>query len=344
MNAAPSSQKPENHSGYYLSVVLGLLLSGWIASVFSTVLSQFTSLQSVEMWRANMAGGIFLGFIAANPVGAAIAKASITRVMVQFSLGFAAGVIVQNYVFVPIAGIAMSNYLFLLVAALAIPLSWATDIISSRLKGMGFAPRKWFVDCVLVALRQSDRLLFVLLMGLSFYLFWSFAVPLVLVLLVIGVVMAGLMVHVSNREADCDFSDHPDDIAHQTWLEMDPDDTIETPFDFSKGRLKTISLTLLPGAVLFGGMLRLAVDFLMLVYPNLHIDFDQPAIAIQNTGMAVASGLAVVFFGMMAVLGICVLILRMIGILNHWSSGRFKENYMLLIRLMYFRPIGDNAT
>ena len=187
-------------------------------------------------------------------------------------------------------------------------------------------------------LKSSDRLLFVGMMVLSFLMFWAVSANVVQVTVVIATILVGLVTYVARREVDCDYEDDPEDAEYLAWLALDPEIPVEDTKQDALDRVKRITFTLLPGAILFGGMTRLAQKFLGQIYPNLRMDMSQPLEALQNMGIVAVSGLAAVFFGMMAALGLCILILRLVGAVRNWSAAHLRENYVYLTRLMYFRP------
>jgi len=339
MTAAPEKEPHEPFVGYFASIVLALVCSAWLAGI---LLDQFSIIAAVELsqtWRVNFTAGLFLGIAAANPVGTFIAKTSRRRAVLRFALGFFAGAWIQALVFTPFAGDGLSNIMFLMLAGSAVPASLFLDWFRDHLEKTNHALTRRTARYGGRLLNISDRLTFVTLMAVSFAGFWAYTTNIAQVLTVLGAVLGGLVLFVARREPHGEFADDPENAEYQAWLALDPEIPVIDPKQDVIDRLKRIATTLLPAAILFGGMTRLALDFLTVVYPDLTLDISKPMEALQNFGIVAVSGLAAVLFGMMAALGLCILILRLVGTLQNWSSGHFQENYIYLVRLMYFRPL-----
>ncbi|MEE9428610.1 MAG: hypothetical protein V3V25_10725 [Paracoccaceae bacterium] len=338
MNAATKTKEFDPFVGYFVSVLLALVASSWVAGF---LVYQYGFLNASELShsvRINLTGGLFLGIVAANPVGVYIAKSNKRMAAIRFGLGFVAGVLIQVVLFTPFVGHGMSHMMFLMLAGLAVPSSLLlTDIRNCIANSEGSSKNSCgkILDKVL---KSSDRLLFVGMMVLSFLSFWAVSANVAQVSVVIATVLIGLVTYVARREVDCDHDDDPEDAEYLAWLALDPEIPVEDAEQKTLENIKRIAFTLLPGAILFGGMTRLAQKFLGQIYPDLRMDFSHPLEALQNIGIVAASGLAAVFFGMMAILGFCILILRLVGAIQNWSSAHLRENYVYLTRLMYFRP------
>ncbi len=339
MNAAPDKNSPDPFVGYFASIVLALVISNFMAAFMIGQLSELLKADISYAWQVNLAAGLFLGISALNPVGELIGRTSLRRAVIRFVVGFSIGLITQFAVFTPMAGEAMSRFLFLLIVAIALPLSIIISKIQAKLEELNldlFARPRRVLEKVLGA---SDRLLFISFMALSFTGFWFFVSGPVQLMVVLGTVLAVLVIYVARREVHYDSLDDTERTNHEAWLALFPDETDDDEKFKLTDRLKVIIFTLVPGAVLFGGMTQLAVEFLTLVYPNLGIDLAKPVEAIQSLGIFTASGLAVILFGMAALLGFAIFSLRIVGLMKSWTEEHLRENYIYMIRLMYFRPI-----
>ncbi len=341
MKAATEIQRTDPFVGYFASVALALIASGWLARSFIDLFLAVSSLELSTEWRVNMAAGLFLGITFSNIVGSLIAKANFRRSAIRFAIGFAIGVLTQFVVFTPFAGHGMSNFLFLLLAGIMVPIVLMVDRVRVFLDSNDIVPAEKLAKLVIRVLSWSTRLLFVLMMGISFFLFWVYATNIGQVLTVLAGVLLMLTISVSLREVEEDDEDEdPEEAERRIWLALEPEEVVYVGIvEQSKGMLRKLLLNLLPAAVLFGGMIQLAIEFLTVVYPNIQANFGDPLSMLQTAGVVAASGLAVIFFGMMTALGICLAVLRIVGYVKNWSDGHMRENYIYLVRLMYFRPM-----
>ncbi len=334
MNAAPEHTQHQPYVGYFASIVLAIICADWMATYLVTQAGELLQRQTSAAWQVNIAAGLFLGIVLANPIGTVVSHGSVFFAALRFATGFGIGMAIQISIFTPMAGEGMSNFLFLLMAGLAQPITKLLVQLWSYLNSFDMHP-------LIRLLNASDRLFFVTLMGVSFAGFSVYVSQPTQILTILGLVLALLVGHVALQESKVDPLDEPEKADHLAWLALVPEDVVVDTGADAVARVKTIAFTLLPGAMLFGGMTRLAVDFLMLVYPDLNVDVSRPMETIQNLGLVAASGLAVILFGMMAVLGFGIFALRLIGHYKHWSHWRLRDTYLRMIRLLYFRPIGQ---
>jgi len=341
MKAATEIQRTDPFVGYFASVALALIASGWLARSFVDLLSAVSSLELSNEWRVNMAAGLFLGITFSNIVGSLIAKANFRRSAIRFAIGFALGVLTQFIIFTPFAGHGMSNFLFLLLAGGMVPIVLMVDQVRVFLDKNDVVPAEKLAKLVIRVLSWPTRLLFVMMMGTSFALFWTFAANIGQVLTVLAGVLLMLTISVSLREVEEEDEDEdPEEAERRIWLALEPEELAYVGItEQATGMLRNLLLNLLPAAVLFGGTIQLAIEFLLVVYPDIQANYSDPLSMLQTAGIVAASGLAVIFFGMMAALGICLVVLRIVGYVKNWSDGHLRENYIHLIKLMYFRPM-----
>ncbi len=341
MKAATEIQRTDPFVGYFASVALALVASGWMAGMIVDLFSAASSLSLSVEWRVNIGAGLFLGITFSNIVGATIARSHFRRAGIRFAIGFVLGVVTQFAIFTPFAGHGMSNFLFLLLAGSMVPVVLMVDQIRVFLDKNDIVPAESLANMVIRVLSWPTRFLFVLMMGITFALFWAYASNIGQVLTVLAGVLLMLTLSVSLREVEEeDENENPEELERRIWLALVPEDVVYVGVvDQAAGMLRNLLLNLMPAAVLFGGMIRLAIEFLRVVYPNIQANFSDPLSLMQTAGVVAVSGLAVVFFGMMTALGICLMVLRIIGYVKNWSYGHRRENYVHLIRLMYFRPM-----
>ncbi len=340
MNAARQNHTQDPFTGYFASVAVALIASVWLAGALVEQVSNLLSAPLGGTWRINIGAGLFLGTAFANPVGALIAKAHLRRSLGRFGIGFVVGFAVQWAIFTPYAGAGMSNYLFLLLAGLAVPTAILTDKMRRFLRARDINLGDRLIGAALGILNLPERLLFITLMGASFALFWRYAQTPTQLVLALGAVLVVVTTATALRANADDFGEDPEDAEHRAWLDLVPEDDLDHgPGAQLLERLKHLLGGLLPGAVLFGGMTRLAVEYLIAVYPNLHASLSGPQASVQTVAIVAATGLAAVFFGMMAALGVALSVLRLIGRARQWSPAHLRESSVRLIRVMYFRPM-----
>lgn len=157
-------------------------------------------------------------------------------------------------------------------------------------------------------------------------------------MMVLGAVLITLTLWVTMRQVPELLGEDSEKADRLVWLALEPD-AESTLTETAIARVKYLVQAILPGAILFGGVMRLAVEFLAIIYPDLNIDFADPAAAAQSIALMLATGLAVIVFGMVAALGFCLFVIQMIGQYKGWSKGHLRENYLQMIRAMYFRPL-----
>lgn len=324
--------------GYFASVALALLGSGWMAGLIVAPISAHMSEQITQGLTVSIAAGLFLAVAFSNLIGTIIRRASLRAAFIRFVLGFVLGWFIQVSVFTPMAGHGMSNFLFLLVAGAAVPVVYLAQHLRVFLNSHGFAAGDTFLQMVLRAFGLSDRAIFVSLMAVSSILFWLFAKNTNELLLGLAAVLAILVTSVSLRKGKVNFEDDPEEAEFQAWLDLEPEEE-PGPTDQAISRFKHVVQVLLPGAVMFGGMIRLAVEFLLYVFPDIHANFAAPMQTAQTIGIIAASGLAVIFFGMLTALGFGLASLQILGRIRNWTPAHLRDKCFYLVRLMYFRPI-----
>jgi hypothetical protein len=340
MNAARQNHTPDPFTGYFASVAVALIASVWLAGVLVEQVSNLLSAPLGGDWRINIGAGLFLGTAFANPVGAALAKAHLRRALSRFAIGFAAGFALQMAIFTPYAGAGMSNYLFLLLAVLAVPTAIMAEKARRFFQARDIRIGDRLVGAAWRLVTLPERVLFIALMMASFALFWRFAATPTQGALALAAVLALVTGTIALRANPDDFGEDPEEAEYRAWLDLEPEDVIDqSPARRLFERLKSLLGGVLPGAVLFGGMTRLAVEYLVVLYPNLHASLAGPEASVQTVAVVAATGLAAVFFGMMAALAAALTVMQLIGRARQWSPAHLRENSVRLIRVMYFRPM-----
>lgn len=326
--------------GYFASVAVALVVSSFLAGALADQLVRFSPAYATPIWHSALAAGLFIAISYCNPVGTYISKGSLSRAVLRLGIGFVAGLALQILFIAPVAGTGMSQIILLLVAGLAVPVAAMFRQIRTLIQGQELVPTERVSNTLLRVVSWPDRIQFVVLMGISFFLFWRFAETPNQIMWVLAGVLIALTLWVTMRQVpDMYAGTDPEEAERRAWLELDPVDDTSGPVGAIVNRLKTLGHRVLPGAILFAGVTRLAVDFLLVVYPDLSIDIADPVAAAQSIGIVAASGLGVIFFGMMAALGFCLLLTQLIGRIKGWSAAHLRENYVQLIRAMYFRPM-----
>ena len=337
MDREPLKQNP--FAGYFASVVLALFVSNGLGAQAVTLLSGFFRVGDPEAWQGGITAGLFFGLSLANPVGTIQARGSGLRAVGRFMAGVLAGAGLHAGVLLPLAGDeGLAGYLLLLLALVLGPLALLAGLLRAAMARRGISLSRGVANATLRVLNLPDRLLFILLMGTSFTIFWQFANDMGRLLLGIGLVLAAMTASVAIRIAR-DEARRREGAFHE-WLELEPlDPAEETPQVRALKGLRALALSFLPGAVLFGAMTRVAVEILLTIRPGIPAGMNDPAEALRTVGIVAASGLGLVFFGMLAALGFCLGLLMVLGRLRGWPQRFRRESALRLIRLMYFRPM-----
>lgn len=344
MTTGKNIKSSDQYLAYVASVMLALLTSAWLARLLVGQLVRFmpnlTDLAAQSL-QVNIAAGLFFGISFANPVGLIIARYSGKIALALLLGGFCFGVVAQNLVFTPLAGDGLSNFVRLMAAATAVPLAMFVKQVSGFLAGRDIVVADKLASAVLRVARWPDRFLFILLMTISFLIFWRYTASTQQVLIALAGVLTVLTGVVATRKTQADETDGEHGADFQEWLDLQPEEEIVTTnlATDAIGEVKKLARTLLPGAILFGGMTRLAVNVLMSIYPNLQANLSDPSQMLKSLGIVAASGLGVVFFGMLVSLGFSLMLLQMIGRVRNWTRVHLRENCYHLLRTLYFRPM-----
>ncbi|MFV2001350.1 MAG: hypothetical protein ACC619_00040 [Paracoccaceae bacterium] len=339
MNAAPNRKSHDPLVGYFASVALALLASGWLADMLAAPVATAITFFTFDAWQVNLTGALFLAIAFANPVGVIVARASLGGALMRFGLGAVFGFALQALILTPFAGDGMSRFLYLVLAVAAVPAVLMTRRLHQTLDERGIVPREALARSVLRLLSLPDRVQFIFLMSASFTIFWRYSMDPMRLLIVMGVVLTALTgwVALTARHKIGPQEGRQQDRA--AWLALDPVLSEEpTVVDNAIAAIKTMLGTVLPGAILLGGVTRLAVDAMLRLYPNLGVTAGDPAATMRTFWVIASSGLGLIFLGMMAALGFSLALLFVIGRLRSWSARRFRSACWILVRLMYFRP------
>lgn len=326
--------------GYFAGVFLALLASSWLADVFVTQLTKLIPLENASMWRVNISSGLFFGISFANPFGILISKTPVKRSLKFLLAGFVFGIVMQVLFFTPLVGHGMSNFVRLLVVGSVVPFAIVYRQINGYFAARGVDLKLAFAKRVLAFTAWPDRLIFILLMSGSFGLFWHLTETTEQVLIALATVLTILTGAIALRRPEDDEMDeeiHPD---FQEWLDMEPEEfpTVSLTESAWHEAMRVLR-TMLPGAILFGGMIRLSVLILVRVYPNLQVNLQDPMQLWQTIGIVAASGLGLVLLGMLLSLGFSLMLLQLIGRVRNWTNTHLRENCFHLLRTLYFRPI-----
>ncbi len=321
-------------TGYFSSVMLALLVSHTLASLIVDFAAAHIYLPSVEIWRYNTASGLFLGLVLADPVGAIIDRVPLRNVLIKFVLGFALGVIIQVALVTPFAGEGLSRFLFLFIATILVPVI----IFISRLKiTLAMRGTDLATEASLHALRVlglSDRALIILLMVSTFAGFWLLSPDLQTTILCMAAVLAGTTLYVIFVHVD----------EEDPWDGLLPEDTVPVPATQAvRERLAYLGATIFPGAVLLGAAMHLALAVLLDLFPNVMSGFVGPVDTVRTLIIVAATGLGLVFFGMLAALGFGLAFVLLVGRAANWTKTTIRERCLRLVKVMCFRPIRRSA-
>lgn len=325
---------------YFAGVILALLSSPWIAQFAFEQLSRMIPLPTTTNLQTNVSSALFFGISFANPFGTAVYRLPIKRSLAWLCIGLVFGYVSQHYYFTPLAGEDLSTFLHLLLVAVVPTLVMGYEKLELALDAQGIDLKVGIAERVFAFTQWPDRVLFILLMGFSFAIFWRLTNSTQDILIALATVLTVLTIGIAARkweieEAEDDFS--PD---FQAWLDLEPEEQPSLDVVASaKTELLRLARTILPGAILFGGMTRLAVELLPWFYPNLRASLNNPDEMWQTLGIIAASGLGLVFFGIIASLGFSLVLLQLIARLGNWSQMHLRESCYQLLRTLYFRPM-----
>lgn len=326
--------------GYFAGVFLALMTSPWLADVFVSQLNRFLPLENAQIWRVNTAAALFFGISFANPVGILISKTPVKRALWFLLVGSIFGIVIQMTIISPLVGDGLSNFVRLLVVGSVVPFAILYRQVNGFFIARGFDLKGALAKRVLAFTEWPDRLIFILLMSGSFSVFWHLAETTEQVLIALASVLTILTGAIALRRTKDDEMDdeiHPD---FQEWLDMEPEEPHSANLtELAWEEARRVLRTMLPGAILFGGMIRLSVIILIQIYPDLQIDMQNPVQLWQTVGIVAASGLGLVLLGMLLSLGFSLMLLQLIGRVRNWTNTHLRENCFHLLRMLYFRPM-----
>lgn len=338
MNPAKKCQSRDPFLGYFMSVAVALLASGWLAGLISGPVAELSDYFSPKSWRANIAAGLFVGIVCANPVGTILARGSAVRSALRLVLGLGIGLAAQVVVIAPFAGDGMSHFLFLMLAVLAAPALLCARRILDVLGRRKIVPKDALADVALRLLRLPDRIMFIILMSASFTVLWRFSLDPGGVLIVLGAALAvitGWVAFAVRKTPDAP------DAAQQSmnaWLDLDPEQAVDPSLsEVAAATVKRLARIVLPGAVFLGGVTYLSAVAVLHLNPGMTIASGDPFAALSTLGAVAASGLGLILFGMLALLAFSLSLLFFIGRVRSWSASQFRRHGKILVSMMHFR-------
>jgi len=338
MNAAENKQTRDPIVGYFASVVVAFLASGWIAGLIFELVAENSNYFSPEGWRANIAAGLFMGIVFANPVGVVIARTSIVGSVLRLIIGIGVGMAAQVAIIAPFAGDGMSPFLFLMLAVLALPVLLFTRKVLKLLFGRDIEPTEVIMGMSSWVLNLPDRIMFIVLMSASFTVFWRHSIDAYDLMIGLAVSLAlftGWVGFGLRQAPETPDSSH---LALNLWLDLDPEETSEqAAAEKAAIKLKRLVRIILPGAVLLGGVTRLSADVMLRLYPSISLDSADPVAALRTLVTVAAGGLGLIFFGMLALLAFSLSLLFFIGRVRSWSARQYRQHSKILVSMMHFR-------
>ena len=314
--------------------MLALLLSHTLASLLVDFVAGYIYLPGVDLWRYNVASGLFLGLVLADPVGAIIGRVPLRNVLVMFVLGFALGVIIQITLVKPLAGDGLSRFVFLIIATLFVPVIYSLHRLRTYLSARGTDISSEVAYYGLRVMGLPDRMLIVLIMVLSFLGFWLFSPDPQTTIICMSAVLAATTLYVVYVQVE----------DEDPWLDiLSKDGDTVTITQIASERLAYLIATVLPGAFLLGATMHVALLVLLSLFPNIAAQLIGPVETAQTISIVAATGLGIVFFGMLAALGFGLALVLLIGRLGNWTQTTVRDRCLRLIKVMCFRPINHAA-
>jgi hypothetical protein len=330
--------------GYFASIAVAFLASGWIAGMVSGPVAGMSDYFSPASWRATIAAGLFVGIVFANPVGAFVARtsafsSSLVKSVLRFFLGLGVGIAMQVIVVAPFAGNGMSHFLFLMLAMLAVPALLCVRKAQAFLTGRGFAPARALARMVSWMLDLPDRIVFIILMSGSFTVFWRYAIDPYHLMIGLGAALALLTCWVAFGLRKPQPALNSSQSVQDVWLDLDPEEVAEPSVSQkASATVKRLVRVVLPGAVLLGGVTRLVADVMLRLYPDLAMTARDPVAALRTLGLVATSGLGLILLSMLALLGFSLTLLFVIGRVQSWSARTYRRHGKILVSMMHFRP------
>ncbi len=330
-----STQKTSDPlSGYFSSVMLALLMSHTLASFAVDFAATRFYLPSIDLWRYNIASGLFLGLVLADPVGAVITRIALRNVVIKFALGFALGVIIQMTLVTPFAGGGLSRFVFLFIATLLVPVIYSLNRLHAFLAERGTDLSSEIAYYALRVMNLPDRGLIILIMTASFAGFWLFSPDPETTILCILAVLAMTTVYVICVHVE----------EEDPWEGLLPEDEEDVPItQIAAERLAYLTATIVPGAFLFGATMHVALLVLQTLFPDVGAKLMGPLATVQTVGAVAATALGIVFFGMLSALGFGLAFVLLVGRIGNWSQSAVRDRCLRLIKVLCFRPIDRAA-
>lgn len=334
MNTTRNSHEADPFAGFLASIALALLASNMLAAYATDLILLLFSLADPDIWKTNIAAGFFVGVVLADPVGFLIHKRPVKMALAKLLFGFFLGIAVQITFVMPLAGEAMSRFVFLILATLLLPVLFVIESYKDYLNARGISFGEVVAKQSLRVMNLPDRLLIVVTMAASFFAFWQYGNDVETAMIVIGSVLAVTTLFVAF------FKTEPEPEEDWAIAAIEPSETA-SPEKRAIERAKELIVNVLPGAIILGGIMRIAVDVLLHVYPDVTLNTADPAEMAQTFGVVSAIGLGVVVFGMLAVLGFSLVSVLLIGRVGNWTTFRIRARCLQLIDVFCFRKTGS---
>jgi len=331
MNSKNDITERDPFAGFFASVVLALLASNTVAGLVVALVFKHIPFLTPEMWKTHIAAGLFVGIVLTDPVGTLIQNRPWARALTKFGLGFCIGVLLQILIVMPLAGGGMSKFVFLILAVLLLPIMFCYESYKEYMRARGLILSEVVARHSLHVMSLPKRLLIVIIMAISFGLFWVYGTDIASSLAAMGLVLVATTLTVAFG--------NPVQEQEDPWIFLGDDPEEMSWEHLAMERFREISLSMLPGAVLLGGVTRMSVDVLLQVYPNIAGAISNPDAQLQTFGIVAVSGLGVILFGMMAVLGFGLGTLILIGRVGKWNRNYLRERCLRLVKVLFFRPI-----
>lgn len=331
MNYEPPKTTSDIGAGLSVSILLALLLCTVMSEFLVELAAGLFHLTALDIWKGNIAAGLFLGIVIADPVGTYVRKSPPLHAVIRFGVGLIAGIFVQIAIVTPMAGGGMSRFVFLIFALFLVPLMFATHRVREYMDHNNIILKEEFSRPALWVMDLPVRLLIVGTMLISFTAFWKLGQSIQDTLHAMAIILVITTIYVTRISLEGPEVD--------PWEEHEAEPIGSSDSQVAKGKFLQLLATFLPGAVLLGGVMRLAVEVVIDLYPNIGQNLNGPVEMLQSLGLIAISGLAVVLFGMLGALGFGFVSLLIIGRFANWNTDYIKECCVRLIKVMCFRPL-----
>ena len=331
---SPELEKQQVYLGYFATILLALVLAGALADFAVDAINPNS--ETSAAYASRLVAAIFFAICFANPAAWLIYRSPFRFVVVRAMLGFAFGIAIDRWLIDPYVGEGLARFILILIAACGLPIMFAGDFVKKVASRNGTSAAETLARGLLRVLALPDRLLFMLVMLVSFGGFSLYADTLEKTLLGLAFIISATTMLVAWRSGPKPQTRR----AHEEWYDLIPEEEAEPAAHHQAlDELAKALLAFLPSGAFFGGMTWAAGLLVPKVLPELFARLYDPAQRLEATFQVGLAGLLLVVAGAFVAVGIGMIMLRVIGHYGHWPSEQIRSSWSRMLRTMSFRPI-----